>query len=383
MQFRREAGMNFFSMFMFAAIVVAAAFVMTKNFLFVLTEAFPTLVKARKLLNLLYIVNFAILALFKERTFLNNKVDEDFTLAVYLYFTFMFIFFCYGIFTEILVRLRRLFRKVYEKKMSVGRRRIVFILLFMISFHTVASGWILADRIVVKHIELHDPRIGEYTKIVQISDTHFSRITGWDFAAKIVPMINGLDPDIVIFSGDFADKGVISPDKVAGKMKKIKAPLGKYAVSGNHEMISGYSDARRFIEQSGFEFIDGMVIDTGRNIVIGGVMDKSAEKYGVYYHKDSEVLSQFDPKNFNIYVKHRPELEPGDDAHFDLMLSGHTHGGQIFPFTFAVMIANSYVAGLYDLENGAKLYVSRGTGAWGPSVRFAATPEITLIELRP
>ena len=103
----------------------------------------------------------------------------------------------------------------------------------------------------------------------------------------------------------------------------------------------------------------------------------------VFYHKDEKVLKQFKKENFNIYLKHRPELVDGDSAHFDLMLSGHTHGGQIFPFSLLVKIANRYIAGLYELENGAKLYVSRDTGSWGPPVRFGATPEITLIELRP
>jgi len=111
-------------------------------------------------------------------------------------------------------------------------------------------------------------------------------------------------------------------------------------------------------------------------------MDRSAEQTNVYYHEDSKVLRQFRSENFNIYLKHRPELADGDAANFDLMLSGHTHGGQIFPFTILVKLTNKYLAGLYELGGGALLYVSRGTGSWGPPVRFGATPEITLIELR-
>jgi predicted MPP superfamily phosphohydrolase len=138
-----------------------------------------------------------------------------------------------------------------------------------------------------------------------------------------------------------------------------------------------------FIEKNGFEFMDGRVENVGRNIVVGGVMDRSAEQSEVFFHEDDKVLKQFIKENFNIYLKHRPELADGDETRFDLMLSGHTHGGQIFPFTILVKLVNRYLAGMYELGNGVKLYVSRGTGSWGPPVRFGATPEITLIELRP
>ncbi len=375
--------MTLVQMLTFAAVVLIAAVLMTKYFLFSLKEAFPKLKAISKLLNLLYVFNLAGFALFQERTFLNTEAAEIFALAVYFYFTFMFVFVAYGIFFEILIFCRRFFAEIYEKKLSVLKRRFVFSVLFLIAFETVAAGWFLAGNVVVEKIVVKNPKITEYTRIVQISDIHFSRVIDERFAEKIVPMINGLKPDIVLFTGDYMDKGMANPQKIAGIMNKIEAPLGKYAISGNHEFYTGYFDCIEFIEKNGFEFMDGRVAGVGRNIVIGGVMDRSAEQADVFYHEDEKVLKQFKDENFNIYLKHRPELEEGDSSHFDLMLSGHTHGGQIFPFTILVKITNRYLAGLYELENGSKLYVSRGTGAWGPPVRFGATPEITLIELKP
>ncbi|MBP5406828.1 metallophosphoesterase [bacterium] len=366
----------------FAAVVFAVAVLMTKYFLFSLTEAFPNLKKIKKLLNLLYIFNFAGFALFQERTFLNTKAAEIFSLSVYFYFTFMFVFVAYGIFFEILILLRRLFPVFYERRLSSGRRKAVFAVLFSVSAYVVASGWLLAQNIVVKDIEIGSPKIERDTRIVQISDIHFSRVIDERFAGKIVPLINGLKPDLVLFTGDYMDKGIVRPQKIAEIMRKIDSPMGKFAISGNHEFITGYFDCLDFIEENGFEVMDGRVLEVGRNIVLGGVMDRSAEQTDVYYHEDFKVLSQFKSKNFNIYMKHRPELADGDSSHFDLMLSGHTHGGQIFPFVILVKIFNRYLAGLYELGGGAKLYVSRGTGSWGPPVRFGAAPEITLIELK-
>lgn len=370
-------------MLTFAAVVLIVAIFMTRYFIFSLMEAFPRLKKIKKLLNLLYISNFAGFSLFMERTFLNTKAAEIFSLTLYFYFTFMFVFVAYGIFFEILILVRRFFKGIYEKKLSSGRRKVIFAVLFLVAFESIASGWSMADNVVIKNVEVKNPKIAEYTRVVQISDIHFSRVINERFAEKIVPMINGLKPDMVLFTGDYMDKGIANPLKIAEIMNKIEAPMGKYAISGNHEFITGYFDCIEFIEKNGFEFMDGRVVNAGRNIVVGGVMDRSAEQADVFYHEDEKVLRQFKSENFNIYLKHRPELAEGDAAHFDLMLSGHTHGGQIFPFVILVKIVNRYLAGMYELENGAKLYVSRGTGSWGPPVRFGATPEITLIELRP
>ena len=369
-------------MLTFAAVVSIVAILMTKYFLFSLTSAFPALKKIKKLLNLLYFFNFAGFALFQERTFLNTKAAEIFALAVYFYFTFMFVFVAYGISCEILLFLRRVFPGLYEKKLPAGKRKVLFAVLFLLAFHTVAAGWWLAQNVVTKNIEVYSPKIEQDTRVVQISDIHFSRVIDERFAGKIVPVINALKPDLVLFTGDYMDKGIANPQKIAEIMNKIEAPMGKFAISGNHEFITGYFDCLDFIEKNGFEIMDGRVLEIGRNIVLGGVMDRSAEQTNVYYHEDSKVLRQFRSENFNIYLKHRPELADGDAANFDLMLSGHTHGGQIFPFTILVKLTNKYLAGLYELGGGALLYVSRGTGSWGPPVRFGATPEITLIELR-
>ena len=375
--------MTLVRMLTFAAVVTVVAILMTRYFIFSLTEAFPKLKLFKKLLNWLYVFNFAGFALFQERTFLNTKAAEIFALVIYFYFTFMFVFVAYGVFCEILIFARRFFGNFYEKKLSSGKRKAVFAVLFLIAFETVAAGRFMADNIVVQNVVVKNPKIAQYTRIVQISDIHFSRVIDERFAERIVPMINALKPDIVLFTGDYMDKGIANPEKIASIMNKIEAPLGKYAISGNHEFYTGYFDCIEFIEKNGFEFMDGRVLEVGRNIAVGGVMDRGAEEADVFYHEDGKVLKQFKNENFNIYLKHRPELEDGDAAHFDLMLSGHTHGGQIFPFLLLVKIVNRYIAGLYELENGAKLYVSRGTGSWGPPVRFGATPEITLIELRP
>ena len=176
-------------MLTFAAVVSIVAILMTKYFLFSLTSAFPALKKIKKILNLLYFLNFAGFALFQERTFLNTKAAEIFALAVYFYFTFMFVFVAYGISCEILMFLRRVFPGLYEKKLPAGKRKVFFAVLFLLAFHTVAAGWLLAQNVVTENIEIYSPKIEQDTRVVQISDIHFSRVIDERFAEKIVPMI--------------------------------------------------------------------------------------------------------------------------------------------------------------------------------------------------
>jgi hypothetical protein len=202
-------------------------------------------------------------------------------------------------------------------------------------------------------------------------------------AEKIRSIIEELKPDIVISTGDFLDRAIRNKSEVAEIMRGIKAPLGKYAIMGNHELISGVPYSEAFIRESGFILLRNesrLIADT---LNLAGVDDISAKRFGIVPSlTEAETLVAADKSKYTILMKHQPLIDREALPLYDLQLSGHTHGGQIFPFTLLVKIQFPYLCGLHSLEGGRKIYVSRGTGTWGPPVRFLVSPEITLIKLK-
>ena len=116
---------------------------------------------------------------------------------------------------------------------------------------------------------------------------------------------------------------------------------------------------------------------------IAGVDDPAAKRYGTPSSvSENKVLESFSPDYLNIFLKHQPKIENNSLGKFDIQISGHTHNGQIFPFTLITSLFYPYQKGLYKVSNNSYLYVSRGTGTWGPPIRFLTFPEITVIDFQ-
>ena len=367
-----------------AVFVLAVTFLTTKYLIFALNRAFPQTARHKWLHLLLTVAVLGLVFLGSERRIVGTLTQRYVSYAVYLLFVFLLVFFVYGVFVEFFVLLRRLFPGMYERELSVVRRRLIFFVLSAISLFTVSVGMYSMQDVSVTRLELHSPKISQPTRVVQLSDLHFSSIIDEDFARMVVRLTNAQKPDLIVMTGDYVDPGVISPDRVTEEMNKLEAPLGKYGISGNHEFYTGYGEAMDFIEKNGFITLRNERAAVGRNIVLFGVDDRAAENItGGSIRSEIEVLNGSKAENYNIFLKHRPEIEDGYEEHFDLMLSGHTHGGQIFPLAIAAAIANRYFIGRYTLDNASTIFVSKGTGAWGPPIRFAASPEIIVIDLLP
>jgi hypothetical protein len=164
-------------------------------------------------------------------------------------------------------------------------------------------------------------------------------------------------------------------------LRGIKPRYGKFAVTGNHEYYAGLDKALEFTRGAGFSLLHGASVDIGP-IVIAGVDDRTGVQVrGERPVSDRQVLSKLDRAKFVLFLKHQPDPEPDALGAFDLMLSGHTHRGQIWPFTYFTMLFYPLNAGRYDLGQGSILYVSRGTGTWGPPIRFLSSPQVTIVEL--
>jgi predicted MPP superfamily phosphohydrolase len=162
----------------------------------------------------------------------------------------------------------------------------------------------------------------------------------------------------------------------------INPPLGKFAVTGNHEFYAGLKESLAFLKDAGFTVLRGQAVTTGPIRVAG--VDFPAERYidQPSYIDEQAALDMGDDEGlFTILLKHHPLIEESSLGRFQLQLSGHTHKGQIFPFNYPVRFRYRYIAGLYDLGQGSSVYTSRGTGTWGPPLRLFAPAEVTIFTI--
>jgi predicted MPP superfamily phosphohydrolase len=225
------------------------------------------------------------------------------------------------------------------------------------------------------------PELG-IVRVVQISDVHLGLIVRQKRLHKILQAVQAAKPDLLVSTGDLIDGQVANLNGLAELLQEIKPRYGKYAVTGNHEYYAGLEQSLAFTEKAGFTILrnSGLKIVDGLNIA--GVDDRAGKRFGGNYKiSEREMLEKLDRKNYTILLKHRPEVKPGSPGLFDLQLSGHTHKGQIFPFSIITWLYFPIHWGYLNPVDHSYLYVSRGSGTWGPPIRFLSPPEVTLIEL--
>ena len=264
--------------------------------------------------------------------------------------------------------------------------KISFLLAFLMSIAVIIYGSFEARNLKAETLVLKTRKLPSGVnsfRIVQISDIHFSTINGVNVARKIAGKIESLDPHIIVSTGDLTDRGLNEEQRVTDLFKGLKAPYGKYAVPGNHEFYTGINRATEFTESAGFRMLRNEGIEVAGLVNIVGVDDPAAKQFGIDPNvSESASLGKLSNNKLTILLKHQPLVSEKSKGLFDLQLSGHLHKGQIFPFSLITSLLFRYHDGLFKLEGHSYLYVSRGTGTWGPPVRFLAPPEVTLIEFR-
>jgi len=225
------------------------------------------------------------------------------------------------------------------------------------------------------------PKEAGVIRIVQISDVHIGGALRGAHVPAIIRAVLDASPDIVVSTGDFVDGRGPYADEAALKFREIRPKWGKFAITGNHEFYLGLNTAMKFMDEAGFVPLRNRAVSIAGVLNLVGVDDYGGMTRMENMLSDREVLSREDRSLFTVLLKHRPVVESAAIGLFDLQLSGHTHKGQIFPFSIVTRLVFPYHAGDYRLPGGALLHVSRGAGVWGPPVRLFAPPEITVIDL--
>ena len=263
--------------------------------------------------------------------------------------------------------------------------KISFFLPVLFALAAAGYGFFEAQNIRLEHITVKTSRIPEEIsrfRIVQISDVHLGLIVRENRLKKILSKVREAYPDLLVCTGDLVDGQINNLEGLAEILRGIHPAYGKFAITGNHEYYAGLHQSLAFIKKSGFTILRGQSVDINGIITLAGVDDPTGRQFnGSMGNTEQEVLSGLDREKFTILLKHRPLIDMNSLGLFDLQLSGHTHKGQIFPFSLVTKLYYPRHAGYLSLPGRSHLYTSRGSGTWGPPIRFLSPPEVTVIDL--
>jgi len=267
-----------------------------------------------------------------------------------------------------------------------GPQPIFWITLFtsltMFAYGFFEAREVRLEKIIVRSAKI-PPSVGRI-RIAQISDLHVGMMMQGERLKKIMARVKACEPDILVSTGDLVDGQGDSLFDAYPFFNEYSPRLGKFAVTGNHEFYAGLTRALDFTQRAGFAVLRGEGRTAGGLINIAG-FDDVVVSGGKPETDDSfgKVLNGLPADKFTLLLYHRPVIAKNSLGAFDLQLSGHTHKGQIFPFSLVTGLIFPMQAGYFNLPHHAALYVSRGTGTWGPPIRFLAPPEITVFDLMP
>ncbi|GIG89009.1 metallophosphoesterase [Plantactinospora endophytica] len=240
------------------------------------------------------------------------------------------------------------------------------------------------DRVRIPLAKL--PRSMDGLRIATVSDIHIGPLTGRAHTERIVSIINRLDADLVAVVGDLVDGTVGELGPAAAPLRDLRSRYGSFFVTGNHEYYSGAEEWVVELDRIGLRVLQNRreeILARGGALDLAGVNDPAGEDLGNAAGPDFDAaLGGRDPSRPVVLLAHQPiNVYEAAKRGVDLQLSGHTHGGQIVPFSLLVGLQQPVVSGHATID-GTQLYVTNGAGFWGPPVRVGAPPQVTLVELR-
>ena len=305
----------------------------------------------------------------------------------YLWMGFIFFFFSISLCIDIYKLIIFLINKITENRATFlfPSAKISFCIALLLSIVISIYSYFEALNIKPKYITIQSSKLSESIgkiRIAQISDVHMGLIVREKRIKKMLDIVKRNNPDILVSTGDLVDGQDGTINSLYELFREINPKYGKYAITGNHEYYVGMDFSINFTKQAGFEVLRDETINIDDKIYITGIDDNTAMKNGSI---EKKLISEIPKEKFALLLKHKPIINKESVGLFDLQLSGHTHKGQIFPFTLltALYYNNKYafLSGLHELGDSSYLYVNIGTGTWGPPMRFLSPPEVTIIDI--
>ncbi|SFV50533.1 FIG006285: ICC-like protein phosphoesterase [hydrothermal vent metagenome] len=299
---------------------------------------------------------------------------------------FLFLLFCvallYDLFYLILsitpVQEER--RKFFKKSLDIG---------------TVATAVALTTRsiyeartVVLEDKEIKINKLSQSYKILQLSDIHIGGLIDTSFIRDIVNRVNKCKPDLVVITGDLIDIDIDRAEDTLEELRDLKSKYGTYFIVGNHEYFHGIEVIIKKVKDLGIRVLENENLYIGelnKGFNLAGVYDLFGYRAQKFIPDINKALQNRDTDSPTILLAHQPKFleEINDLQKIDLVLSGHTHGGQLLPFRALVRLQQPYISGLHQHTPFTQIYVNKGTGFWGPPMRLGASAEITQITLLP
>ena len=235
------------------------------------------------------------------------------------------------------------------------------------------------EKVTIKLKNLKKPY-----KIVQLSDIHIGGIINKEFMQDVVTRVNACKPDLVVITGDLVDTDVDKAKEELEVLKSLESKYGTYFIVGNHEYFHNIGKIILRVKELGIRVLENENIyigneDEGFNLA--GVYDLFGYRTETYIPDIKQALKGQNKTSPTVLLAHQPKFIQEVPKGVDLMLSGHTHGGQLFPFQALVRLQQGYVKGLHQHNTHLQIYINKGTGFWGPPMRLGASAEITEISL--
>ena len=324
--------------------------------------------RALTLLTPLALTAFILFGISYTRTHYHAGTDALYY-AAYILFGFVFIAFCATAFFSLLYWILGWF---HAPRAWVGSASVLVIL---IAWGLALYGGFSTPKI--KRIALSSSQLPKL-KIALLSDAHLGRGVSLARFEKALAKLQAENPDVLLVLGDVFEYGEHS-DAYAERIRQFQAPLGKYGVLGNHEYYNGYGDSLEFFKNAGITLLQNELTNTPSGIQIAGLKDiKTA---GVSAQETVQLLRQTDPTKPLILLSHTPlYAEEAAASGTDLMFSGHTHNGQLWPFMYLVKLQFPRVYGLFDVD-GMKFYITSGLFYWGIPLRLFSPAELPIVEV--
>jgi predicted MPP superfamily phosphohydrolase len=273
---------------------------------------------------------------------------------------------------------------------SESRRRflksVLDITILIVAFSWILKGFIGGfSKPIKRSVEVKIKNLKAPLSIAQITDAHIGKVLGFEFMKEVVRLTNELDADIVVITGDLVD---LSPKYAKEKLKPLKdlrSRFGVYYVLGNHEYFNGgVKDIIELIQSFDIKVLENESVVIDNRVNLAGIYDLRGDSFGYFKPNVRKSLQNTDQNLPTILLSHQPKVvrKISDNDNVDLIISGHTHGGQIFPFGLFVLMDQPYLYGLYQHNPKTQVFVSSGVGYWGPPLRVLAPSEIVKLELK-
>ena len=308
----------------------------------------------------------------------------------WLYFLFslplglVFLLFCSAIFYDIFrvilhyTPLEDKRRKFFKKSLDIGA----------ITTATALSGDAIyqARTVELEQVKIKIKNLQTPFKILQLSDIHIGGLIDAAFIKEIVHRVNATNPDLIIITGDLVDIAIERAEAPLEELRNLSSKYGTFFIVGNHEYFHGIEKIIKRVKELDIRVLENENLYIGeeqKGFNLAGVYDLFGYRALKFLPDIDKALSQRDSSSPTVLLAHQPKFleEIRESQKVDLVLSGHTHGGQLLPFKLLVKLQQPYISGLHQHTPTTQIYVNKGTGFWGPPMRLGASAEITEIYL--